>query len=549
MKWEILDGTKVNSIEVLQKVIFKNRGLKSENEVKDFLEPKNPKDINLIDLGVPKASINRVLQRLKLAKEKKEKIVIFGDYDADGVCSTAILWEALYKLGFDALPYIPDRFEEGYGIKSQTFKNSKFKALNPALIVTVDNGIVAHSAIKTAKNKKIDVIVVDHHQKTKKKLDTEYIIHSTEVCGSALSWFLAKELKVFDNLELVAIGTVADQMPLLGINRSLVKYGLEELNKHSLASSAGKTKKLGLKELIKSAGISKVGVYEIGFIIAPRINAMGRLLNATDSLRLLCTRDKKKSLILSKLLNDTNLKRQQIVEDVLIRTLKEVDQELNVIVIEGDYHEGVIGLASGRVTEKLYKPSIIFSKGEKISKASARSISGFNIIEAIKETGLIIEGGGHPMAAGFSIETKKISLFKERINEISKKYLNKEMLLRKLKIDAVIDFSIINQDLLDFITKLEPVGYGNYSPIFLSKDVEVVETKTVGSENKHIKMKLKQDSKIIDAIWFNAKSDYISSKPIKANIAFTVEENVWNNKTSIQLKIRDIRNDKDIKII
>lgn len=537
MKWEILDKSKIVDVEDLISIILKNRGLKNKKEINNFLNPKRPIDIKIEDLGIPKESVDKVLKRLKVAKEKKERVVIFGDYDADGVCATAILWETLYKQGFDALPYIPDRFDEGYGIKKESFENEKILKLKPELIITVDNGIVAFDALNKAKELGIDVVVVDHHTKADdikgnpKELNTEFILHSTLVCGSALSWFLSKELGDEQGLDLVALGTVADQMPLVGINRSLVKFGIEEINR---------TKRIGLKELVKSAGISTVGIYEIGFILAPRINAMGRLGDSIDSLRLLCTKDKNKSQTLSNVLNETNLKRQKIVEDVLVRTLKELNEENKIVVVSGDYHEGVIGLASGRVTEKLYKPSIVISRGLKISKASARSIPGFNIIEAIKNTGLIIEGGGHPMAAGFSIETENIEVFTEKINNDSGSFLTEDLLSKKIKIDAIIDFDLINQTIIDAIKQLEPFGNGNYSPIFVSKDVEIIESKKVGNDGKHLKLKLSQNKILIDAIWFNAKKDFVISNTVKAKIAFTVEENTWNGRTDIQINIKDL---------
>ncbi|MFZ3301871.1 MAG: single-stranded-DNA-specific exonuclease RecJ [Microgenomates group bacterium] len=532
MKWEILDKSPVATHKLLITVLLKNIGLKTKKEIDDFINPKDPSEIKFKDLGINDKSLKQVVKRLETAKKKKEKIVIFGDYDADGVCATAVLWEAMYKLGYDVMPFIPDRFEDGYGIKSASFENPKLIDLKAELIITVDNGIVAYNAVKEAKKLGIDVIVVDHHQKGEKVIGTPYVLHSTLVCGTALSWFLARELGSKDGLDLVALGTIADQMPLLGINRSLVKFGLPELTK---------TKRVGLQKLLKDSKIDKVGVYEVGYIIAPRINAMGRLAQATDSLRFLCTRDPKKAEDLNNLLNDTNIQRQKVVDDVLTRVLKEMNTTDNIVVIEGEYHEGVIGLASGKVTEKYYKPSIVFSRSEKISKASARSIAGFNIIEAIKETGLILEGGGHPMAAGFSIYTEKISEFRQKINEISQSKLTDEILERKLKIDLELSFDLIDKNLVDELKQFEPTGQGNYSPVFSSKNVKIIDNKTVGSDGKHLKLKLEQNGIKFDAIWFNAKSDFISSNPVKADVAFTVEENIWNNKTSIQLKIKDIK--------
>ncbi len=538
MKWEILNKLKINSEELIIKTLLKNRGLTTKKEIDDFINPKNPYSLRLKALGIKETAIKKVLKRIKLAYKKKEKVVIFGDYDADGVCATAILWEAMYKLGFDVMPYIPDRFTEGYGLKVDSLEKINAKNPNAKLIITVDNGIVAFDAINEAKKRGIDVIVVDHHTKGTKKLATSYILHSTAVCGSALAWFLARELftvhgSSFTGLDLVALGTIADQMPLLGINRSLVKYGLPELSK---------TKRIGLQKLFRDSKLDNVGVYEVGYIIAPRINAMGRLSSAIDSLRFLCTRDPKKAEDLNKLLNDTNIERQKVVDDVLTQVLKQVRDTEKVMIISGNYHEGVIGLASGKVTEKYYKPSIVLSIGESISKASARSINGFNIIKAIKETELILEGGGHPMAAGFSIYTEKIEEFRSKINEISRAKLTDEILERKLKIDLELNFELINQKLVEEIEKFEPTGQGNYSPVFASKNVEVVECKSVGQEGKHLKLKLRQNSVVLDAIWFNVPITYNLSPNTFLEIAYVIEENQWNSKTTIQLKIRDINN-------
>lgn len=537
MKWNLLyKGKNPKKVEEVEKIIFKNRNLNSKKEIEEYLNPKKVEDLDWKDLDINSKDVKKVVERIKKAKEKKEKIIIFGDYDADGVCSTAIIWETLYKKGFDCMPYIPDRFSEGYGLREESLGILIKQFAKVDLIICVDNGIVAYDAIESAKNKGIDVIVVDHHRKEKKKLKTDYVIHSTKSCGSVLSYFLSREFntieenkKNIDNtLELACIGALADQMPLINLNRSIVKYGLNSLNT---------TKRVGLKEIFSVSGITKIGTYEVGFMIAPRINAAGRLVHAIDALRLLCTKDKNKAEELAKKLNQTNFERQKIVESVLNKVLQNNLTE-NIIVLEGDYHEGVIGLASGRVTEKTYRPSIIISKQNEKSKASARSIEGFNIIEAIKETNLIIEGGGHPMAAGFSIETTKIEEFKLKIQEISKEKLTTDLLERKLKIDLEINFENITKELVDFIKKMDPFGLNNFPPVFKSSEVEIIDSKTVGSDGKHIKLKLKQNNNIFDAIWFNAKKEILENK--KVDVAYAIDENIWNNKATIQLNIKDI---------
>lgn len=535
MKWQILSDSKE-----ITKTLLLNRGIKTKKEREDFLSPRKPKDILLKEFGIESKKIEQITKRLKEAKKNKEKIIIFGDYDCDGICATAILWENLYSLGFNCLPYIPNRFSEGYGIKKEsintllkTFKKDK-KDDSVKLIITVDNGIVAYDAISEAKSQNIDVIVCDHHSLGEKKLDTKFILHSTKICGSALAWILANQInKNATGLELAAIGTVADQMQLIGVNRSIVKWGLKDLEK---------TKRIGLKALINESKIVNVGVYEIGYILAPRINAMGRLANALDSLRLLCTNNSKKAYDLAKILGETNTKRQKIVEEVLVKALKQVKADSNeIIIISGDYNEGVIGLASGKVTEKYYRPSIVFSVGKEVSKASARSVYGFNIIQAIKKTKLILEGGGHPMAAGFSIENNKISEFTKKIIKISKPLLSDEILSKKLKIDMILDFSQIDQKIVDELKQFEPTGYGNFQPVFVTKKVEIAESKPVGQDGKHLKLKIKNNNITIDAIWFNHNKSITDTKLKLIDIAYTIDENSWNNNLSIQLKIKDIK--------
>jgi single-stranded-DNA-specific exonuclease len=545
MKWEILgkSNTSIKSVTSIAGILLKNRGIKTEKEKKDFFEPIDPLKTPLKSLGVKESEIKKTIDRIKKAKKNKESVIVYGDYDADGITATAIIWETLHKLGLDVLPHIPDRFEEGYGINAESVDALKLKIPDLKLIITVDNGIVGYEGIKKAKKLGIDVIVIDHHVEGEKKNPAFSTIHSTVVCGSALTWFFAKELSKGENgLELAAIGTVADQLPLIGINRSIVKYGLEELNK---------TKRPGLLALLEESGlmtrrnlVNPIGTYEINYIIAPRINAMGRIAHGIDSLRLLCTTSLEKAKMLSNLLNKTNLDRQKMVEQVLVHALKtSKDNKDKVIVLAHEtYHEGVIGLAAGKLVEEFYRPAIVLSKKGKISKASARSIFGFNIVEAIRAVNLHLEGGGHPMAAGFSIETDKIDIFTKEINKYADKLLTDELLERKLKIDCEVNFDQLNYKLLEEIQKFEPVGLGNFAPTFVSRGVEVIEAKLVGRESKHIKLKLKKDEHFFDSIYFGGGEIYSKLTPKgKIDIVFSLEDNTWNGYKNLQLKIKDLK--------
>jgi len=535
MKWEVLGKDKNKKIV---DILLENRGIKTAKKKKEFFKPTKPEKLNLKELGISKVEIKKAIKRIKEAKRKRQKVVVYGDYDADGICATAILWEALYKMGLKVLPYIPERFSEGYGLNIESIKKLKEKDPDLSLILTVDHGIVADNKVDLTKELGIDVIITDHHQKGKTTPKAYSIIHTTKISGSAVAWVLSRELGSNNGLELAALGTIADQLSLIGSNRSIAKYGLEALRE---------TKRPGLLSLFEEAGIEKesIGTYEVGFIIAPRINAMGRLTHAIDSLRLLCTKDRLRARELADLVGKTNLERQKIVETVVTHAKEKLGEKIKesiIILSHESYHEGVIGLAAAKLVEKFYKPAIVLSRKKDISKASARSIAGFNIIENIRKLeNLYIEGGGHPMAAGFSIETSKIETFAKEINKIAKPLLTEYILSKKLKIDTEIGFDGINQDLYDKIKEFEPTGLGNFTPLFLTKKVEVLEVRTVGGGNTHLKLKLRKDNFIFDAIAFNFGNVYTKlTKETTLDIVYSIEENIWNNHTSIQLKIKDI---------
>lgn len=548
MRWEIINQSKTENLKAdeIMDIVLSNRGLATAKEKKEFLNPTEPQNISLKELQIDGTEVKKSIKRIEKAKDNKELVFVYGDYDADGICSTAIIWETLNAFGVRALPHIPDRFEEGYGINPQSVESLKKKFPEINLIITVDNGIVAHEGISKAVELGIDVIILDHHAKGETLPPAFSIVHTTVLSGSGIAWFFCREIPLgreLKTLELAAIGTVADQLTLIGANRSLVKYGIEELNK---------TSRLGLKELFDDSGLTIAGMlvrpistFEINYIIAPRINAMGRLKHGLDSLRLICTLDRKRARDLAKHLSDTNIDRQKIVEQVTASALvSSQDSQKSILILSGSgYHEGVIGLAAGRIAEQFYKPAIVMSVKGEIAKASARSISGFNIIEAIRKfKHLYIEGGGHPMAAGFSIRTENIEKFSEEMNTYAKSVLTEELLERKLKIDLKIKFQNINFDLSRKLKEIEPMGNGNPAPVFTCSSLKVKDAKTVGKENKHFKLKLEQDGQILDAIFFGGGELYPHLKTGDTiDSVFHIEDNVWNGHTSLQLKIKDIK--------
>ena len=539
--WQIIHDNRearTESQDVVD-ILLKNRGLETKKAKEEFMKPTHPEEISLADLEIDPREINKAKRRIKKAISDEERIIVYGDYDADGICATGVFWEALHAAKADALPYIPERFSEGYGLNGESLKKLKREQNNLGLVITVDNGIVAHEAIKEAKKLGIDVIITDHHQKEKDVPSAVAVIHTTKISGSAVAWVAARE--IFGNtsgLDLVAIGTIADVLPLLEANRSFAFHGIRALNN---------TERPGLLALLKEANVrGGVDSYTIGFIIAPRINSMGRLADAMDSLRLICTIDASRAKDLAMKLGRTNQERQKVVEEVVVHANEAAaSREWSGVIMLGheSYHEGVIGLAAAKLVERYYRPAIVLSKGEVYSKASARSIQGFNMIEALQEVSDLWEaGGGHPMAAGFTIRTEKINEFAKRIDEIAALRLTDEVLSRKLNIDMLLNFDALSLSLAREISCFEPYGLGNYSPTFASQGVEVLETTTVGKERNHLKMVLRQGGKVLDAIAFGFGEYLLKlSKGDRIDIAYGVEENVWNGKTNLQLKIKDIR--------
>jgi len=538
LRWEILN--KLDKPQDIIDVLLENRGVKGKKAKTDFLAPKHPEKFSVEELGINKKSLGKATGRIKKAIKDKEKIVIYGDYDADGVCATAILWEKLHSLGANATPFIPDRFEDGYGLNKKQISKLLLveagKTKNRGLIITVDNGIVAFEAISEANKLGIDVIITDHHEKKEKLPKAFAIVHTTKTSGSGVSWILSQELKKDGKgIELAAIGTIADQLPLVGFNRSVAKYGLEVLNK---------TSRLGLRKLYATAGLLEktIGTYEINFAIAPRINASGRMGSAMDALRLLCTTNPSRAEKLATDLNNLNIERQKKVDEAL--ALAEgslINQTSSLIFLSHeDYHEGIIGLVASRITEKYYRPTIVLSKGEKVAKASARSIRGFSIIQAVRAAEeFILEGGGHEMAAGFSIEVANLKKFQNKIEAHSKEILTRELLERKINVDCELGFNQINRELYNSLTSFEPYGVGNPAPVFVSRDIKVVSSKKVGRDSKHQKLILEQKGKKINAIAFNWDN------PIEENISlvYRLSLNEWNNKSELELMVRDIKNE------
>ncbi len=549
MKWQIKHQLKQTDpqsrIQEIKDILLKNRGLTSAKQIAEFFSPPPPEQITLSQLGVKKTAVNKAINRIKTAIKNQEQIIVYGDYDADGVCATAIIWETLHQLGAQIMPYIPDRFTEGYGMKVDAIKKLQSQYPNLKLIITVDQGIVAFSAADYCAQHKIDLIITDHHQPETKLPSSYATLHSTKTSGSGVAYWFAQQLiqnsdQANDRLDLATIGTVADLLPLLDINRSLVTHGLPVLRT---------TKRPGLLALFTQAGIKpqEIDTYHISFLIAPRLNAMGRLEHALDSLRLLCTHQPTQAARLAQLLNTTNQTRQDLTQQAFehasqLASRLPTNQKI-IIVGDHTYPEGIIGLIAGKLVEKFSKPAIVFSYQETLAKASARSIPSYNIIEAIRtSTQLLVSAGGHPMAAGLSLEPQHLEEFTHQLVQHAGEHLSAQDLQSELQIDSQIELTDINDALYQQIQTFAPFGYGNPTPVFATLGAEVISARSVGRDNKHLKLQIKQANHQFQAIAFNQAYHLEHLSPGDAiNIAYQIVENVWNHHRSLELKVKDIK--------
>lgn len=558
-KWRILNKLKFDKEDAgaLTRILLENRGIVNENDRKEFLYPKL-EEVIFEKVEIDKNQLNKSLKRIGEAIEKKEQIIVFGDYDVDGITGSAILWESLYSMGAKVLPYIPDRIAEGYGLSVLGIQNVMKEIENIGLIITVDNGIVANEAVRYANEQKIDVIVTDHHA-TSDNLPSAYaVVHTTKLCGAGVAYLLSGEIKkkflkksgnngIDDHLELAALGTIADLVPLVGPNRAIVKYGLKNLSR---------TKRYGLLALYDLAGLrdrENLGVYEVGFVIAPRLNASGRLERAMDSLRLICTKDKERAGMLAAKLEGLNKARQEEMKKASEDAKDKINgsklkNESLLIVEDESYMEGVIGLVAGRLVEEFYKPSIVISKRSDFSKGSVRSVKGFNIIEFLRSyEEYFVNLGGHPMAAGFTIETKKIKVLKDVLKADIDMKLDQENLKKSIDIDCELPIEMISEELIGDINLFEPFGMGNPEPVFVTKNMNVFDIRVLGKEGKHLKLVLGHKSGLIknrsiEAIAFGMgeKVDKIEIGDV-VDVAYSLGMNRWNGRERLQLRVRDIK--------
>jgi len=530
-----------------------NRDIDSIEKAKNYLNP----DISQLHNPFEMFDMNKSLNRIEKAILEKEKICIYGDYDVDGITSVAMLYNFIKKLEGNAIYYIPDRLEEGYGLNTEAIK--KIIALDVNLIITVDCGIRSVDEVDLANDSNIDVIITDHHKCGDILPEAYSIINPNQrqckypfknLAGAGIVFKIITALSekllwkdyALDFLDLTALATVADVVPLTDENRVMVQKGIEQVKK---------TKNLGLKALINTCGIelTDLNAYHLGFIIAPRINAAGRLKDANIVVELLTTTDETKAYEIAKKLNELNYNRQQIENSMLETALRKIKHEMDLktehVIVLGDssWHVGIIGIIASRITEKFNKPSIIISIENEIGKGSARSIKGLNIHEVLSKCEeLLIKYGGHELAAGLTIEKRLIKDFRKKINDIVHKFKKDNPFYHEILVDYKIANKVNLTNLFNEIKRLEPFGAGNPKPLFVYRFLALKEIKTVGLNGKHLSLKMFNGKEYIRGIGFNMGfvANHIEVNQ-KIDIICSVEMNTWNGEENIQLHIKDLK--------
>jgi single-stranded-DNA-specific exonuclease len=492
-----------------------------------------------------------------------ECIAVYGDYDADGVTATALMTQSLRALEAEVRPYIPDRFEEGYGLNKQAIAELAEKGV--ALIVTVDCGIRSVEEVAYGNELGLKFIITDHHQIPRDEAEQDVVPPAVAVlnprqadcrypfkdlAGVGVAFKLVQalrqtaadlpELQDENLLDLVAIGTVADMVPLVGENRMLVKEGLTYVNH---------PRRVGLQALIQQGGLKlgQITAGTIGFVIGPRLNAAGRLVHARMAYQLLSTHDSLQAQRLAMQLSQINTERQdmthQFVDKARVQILQGQTLAPLYLITDPEFNHGVVGLVASRLTDEFYRPMLVAQKGEVVTKGSGRSIPEFDITRALDKCAhLLVKYGGHAAAAGFTIENKNLERFRQRLIEIARQSFGAQPLQKVIFIDAEINLKGVNYQLVKDIQDLQPFGYSNPKPRFVSRQLLIRHQTLVGKERRHLKLKLFDGKRTWDAIGFNMGLAWPSiPTSTLVDVVYTLEFNTWNGRTNLQLNLKDLK--------
>lgn len=534
-------------------VILMNRGITSEHGVSAYMKKSLESVHNPFMLDGMEEAADRILA----ACENKEKIVIYGDYDVDGITSTSTLYKFLKSIDADVDYYIPDRFTEGYGVNIMAV--NRLARAGVKLMITVDCGIASIGEVEFAKTQGMDVIVTDHHTCREelpkaiavinpKRPDSSYPFDGLAGVGVTFKLILALAIRLGMNTkdvfleyaDMVAIGTVADVVPLVDENRIIVDKGIKVIEN---------TKNKGIRALLEASGVlgKPLDSTTVAFTLAPRLNVAGRLENAKIAVELLTCEDYEKALEIAEYLNETNRRRQAIEQKITEEAEKQVasfekEQLVYVLSSEG-WNHGVIGIVASRLCERLYRPCILISCENGKGKGSGRSVEEMNLFDALSDSEeLLTAFGGHAQAAGLSINDDKIGEFRERINAFAKKNIDTEKLVPKVRIDCNLDGVSINMNAAKMLARLEPFGCGNENPVFSARNLKILSANEMGAEGKHLRLRLTDGHNAFNAVGFNMGHycDELHTGEL-ISIAFNMNINTYQGTESLQLLLKDIK--------
>ena len=538
---------------ILKQILF-NRGLGNYDEASAFLRALPGFNTDPFQFTGMDVAVDRILYAI----DHNEPIAVYGDYDVDGVTATALLVDALNALGANVRHYIPNRFEEGYGLNKDALDT--LKADGVKMVITVDCGIRSPDEALHARTIGLDLIISDHHHPDGENLPTACAVINPkqhgdmypdkDLAGVGIAYKIAEaltqkmngqtaNLKLSDLLDLVALGTVADLAPLVGENRSLVRKGLRQLHE---------TKRQGLYSLcgVAKTQINKITAGNIGFMLGPRLNASGRLESALASFELLTTTDVMRAGQLAQQLDVQNYQRQTLTrstqEQAQTIAMGDDPDAFLLFAAHESFNPGVVGLAASRLTELYYRPAIVASKGTEETRGSCRSIPEFHITDALDLCkDLLVRHGGHAAAAGFTVRNENLPEFVARLKEIARDQLEGKDLRHVLSADMETSLSQLSFEVLGHLEYLEPTGYGNPDAVFVSRDVKIKSSRTVGSEGKHLKVTFEDErGHTLDSIGFRM-GHLQPALPQRVDVVYHIEANEYNGRKSLQLNLKDIK--------
>jgi single-stranded-DNA-specific exonuclease len=558
-RWEVAPALPIEAVQelsgyhpILRQILY-NRGYRTHEAARLFLEAQTPPGCEPANL----LNLLSAIDRIDFAIQHKESIVVYGDYDADGVTATALLGLALKTQGARVREYIPNRFDEGYGLNLEALRNLAEDGTN--LIITVDCGIRSWEEAEFSQSAGIDLIITDHHYPLDELPCAFSVINPKQagdmypeknLAGVGLAYKLIEALSSLPNysnldgrdyLDLVALGTVADLVPLTGENRALVRAGLELIRQPI---------RQGLMALIGVSGLNpaRINTTDIAYALAPRLNASGRLESALASLNLLTATEPMEAGQLAQWLEIQNRERQKVTREIQQKSEQRIiiDDKIPYLLFDADpeYNAGVVGLAASRLTEQYYRPAIIASVGEQFTRGSCRSIPEFHITQALDECKELLEHhGGHAAAAGFTVRNEYLEELIGRLRIIAKEQLETMDLRPKILAEAEVSLTELKPELLKYLGWLQPTGMGNPVPIFMSRGLKVTRQRAIGAEGAHLKMAVTDGRITYDAIAFR-QGHWLANLPPVIDLMYAFELNEFNGQVSLQLNVRDIRASK-----